>query len=101
MSLPMARLGDRTRGTCCHPSHKGCISIGGTITSSASKSYCEGKLIARIGDKVTTDCGHEGTIVTGSAKYFVEGKLCACKGDKVAGVYTATIITSSIKTKAP
>lgn len=99
--LPIARKGDRTHGTCSHPSHRTPISIGGTIITSAAKMNCEGMLVARMGDKVRTDCGHEGIIITGSAKYYVEGMRCACKGDKVAGDYAATIITSSSRTKAP
>lgn len=99
--LPIARKGDKTHGVCSHPSHNSPISVGGTIITSASKTICEGMLVARVGDKVRTDCGHEGIIITGSAKYYVEGMRCACKGDKVDGVYKATIITSSKKTKAP
>jgi uncharacterized Zn-binding protein involved in type VI secretion len=99
--LPMARKGDRTHGVCSHPSHKSPITIGGTIITSASKSICEGMPLARMGDRVITDCGHEGIIIVGSAKYYVEGMRCACKGDSVDGVYKATIITSSKKTKAP
>lgn len=92
----MARVGDRTQGVCCHSSHDGCISIGGTIISGSPDSFGETYTgIARLGDEVLTDCGHIGHIITGDETVFVNGRNMARLGDLVGGVYTATIVSSS------
>ena len=68
MSKKIARVGDRCHGTCHHPSHDSPITVGGTIITGSDKGYDEDRKIARVGDKVRTDCGHIGTIITGSDK---------------------------------
>lgn len=91
----IARINDRCFGTCHHSSHKTPISVGGTITGHAEKTSGENNLIARMGDEVTSDCGHTGTISTGSTTVLVEGKQVARLGDSVTGDYQAIIITAS------
>jgi len=87
----IARIGDRTFGTCS--AHKSPIPIGGTIVSGSSTTV-DGPPIARIGDSVATDCGHSGTIVSGAGT-TVDGPPVARLGDSVAGVYNASIISGS------
>lgn len=96
----IARLTDAVFGICYHPSHSSPISIGGTITSSASKTYCESKLISRLGDTVTSNCGHTGTISSASSTVYAENKRVARKGDSFSGTYVGTITGSASKTFA-
>lgn len=98
MDRKIARVGDRAQGICYHPSHDSPISTGGTIITGSNKCYDEGKKIARVGDKVLTDCGHMGTIISGADKNYDEDKKIARVGDKVSNVFVATIITGSNKT---
>jgi uncharacterized Zn-binding protein involved in type VI secretion len=95
MARGVARVGDRTHGTCY--GHITPLSIGGTITSGSGKVITNGKRTARIGDTVTADCGHTGTIVSGSGKDIADNgaKPVARLNDKVSGTYVATIITAS------
>ena len=71
---------------------------GGTVISSASKTYVEGELVARIGDQ--HDCpipGHGVTdIVEGSPDTYVEGMQVAREGDKAD--CGAALISSAVKT---
>ncbi len=71
---------------------------GGTVISSASKTYAEGQLVARIRDQ--HDCpipGHGITdIVEGSPDTFTEGMQVAREGDK-AGC-GAALISGAVKT---
>lgn len=71
-------------------------SHGGKVTSAASKSFAEGKKIARKGD--TFDCPIDGTvtITEGSDKYLCEGAKVARHGDKLS--CGATLIASATKT---
>lgn len=92
----IARLGDATYGYCS--SHA--ASFAGTITSSATNSKCEGKKIARIGDEVTSNCGHKGTINQGSADVKCEGQGVAHLGDSFTGTYSGTITGSAAASKA-
>ena len=66
MSHPVARLGD-------HSDH------GGVIITSASKTTCEGKLVARVGDQHSCPIpGHGVTLITtGSPNYNTEGQKTA------------------------
>lgn len=66
MANPVARLGDKS-------------DHGGVIISSASKTTCEGKLVARVGDLHSCPIpGHGVTpIVTGSPQYTTEGQKTA------------------------
>ena len=100
IGLLIARLGDIVFGICSHPSHGSPLSIAGTITGSASKTYCESKLIARLGDEVTSNCGHNGSISTSSTSVYTESKRTARKDDKFSGVYAGTITGGASKTYA-
>lgn len=94
MSVAVARVGDKTYGVCS--AHITPIEVGGTIITGSSKSTSEGFFVARLGDKVLTDCGHESTIITASSKAFDEGVGVAMIGDKVGdGPYDATIISGA------
>jgi uncharacterized Zn-binding protein involved in type VI secretion len=83
MGTPVARLGD----TGTH---------GGQIVTSAQKTSCEGKLIARVGD--TYDCPVHGPnpITTGSPNFVVEGQKVARTGSQTS--CGATIIGGANKT---
>lgn len=94
----VARLGDKTFGTCYHPSHKVPPAVSGTIVSCSSLTTCEGMGVARLGDKVKTTCGHYGSIVTCSGNSSETGEGIAHVGDKVSGVYKATITSGASKT---
>lgn len=92
----VARLGDRTFGT-CYRDHSGAEGLqtftgGGTITGGSPDTYAEGKQVARRGDEVTADCGHKSKIVGGSATVYTNNKATARRGDAVAdGPYLAEI----------
>jgi uncharacterized Zn-binding protein involved in type VI secretion len=82
MSRPFILLGDKT-------------SHGGTVVSASESSNCDGKGIARVGDKVT--CPHRGhggvtTIVTGDPTAIIDGSPAARHGDMTA--CGATLIAS-------
>ena len=97
MERGVARVGDRTQGTCYHGSHLTPLSTGGTIIEGSDKVITNGKRTARIGDTVLADCGHTGTIVTGSGKDIADdgAKPVARINDSVSGTYVATIVTCS------
>jgi uncharacterized Zn-binding protein involved in type VI secretion len=95
----VARVGDRTFGTCF--SHPVPIPIGGTIVSGAPTVIAEGLGVARLGDTVITDCGHNGTIITGSPTVISAGAGSARLGDSVVGAYVATIISAAALTTTP
>ena len=67
----IARLGD----TSTH---------GGAIVTSASKTMCEGALIAREGDILNCPIHGQNPIVGHSSKLMVENKFCARHGDATA-----------------
>lgn len=92
-----ARLNDRTDGTCYHPSHTSPLATGGTITSASPDVIINGVGVARLGDQVTTDCGHVDIIDTASGDTFANGIKSARLDDTVGtnGIYIATIITAS------
>ena len=94
----IARQTDRTFGVCHHPSHFNPKPVGGTILTSSETVSANGKKVARLGDKVITDCGHEGIIVTSSASAASTknvGQQIARQNDRVDGVYKAIILTVS------
>lgn len=93
-----ARLDDATIGTCYHPSHPEPIVIAGKITSSAAKTTIEGKLVARLGDDVTSNCGHPAKIIAATGNITAEGKKVARAGDPFSGVYVGTITGSASRT---
>ena len=84
----IARIGDRTFGPCiaCQ------ASVYGRIVEGASKTSCEGPMIARLGDEVQCDSGHSGYIDSSSPDVSAEGPLIARKGDTYSGVYSGEII---------
>ncbi len=59
-------------------------SHGGAITTSASKTLCEGALIARETDILSCPIHGDQPIVTHSSRLKVEGKFCARQGDLAA-----------------
>ncbi len=82
MSRPFILLGDTT-------------SHGGTVVSASPSSDCDGKGIARIGDKVTCPRSGHGSvtvIATGDPTAMIDGKPAARNGDKTA--CGATLIAS-------
>jgi uncharacterized Zn-binding protein involved in type VI secretion len=97
MTRGVARLGDRTTGTCSDPVHTIPITTGGTIITASSNVSANNRKVARLGDTVQTDCGHTSLIITASPNVDSNSKLGVARlGDKVgAGPYDATIITAS------
>lgn len=72
-------------------------SHGGSIITSASKTLCEGQLIAREGDILNCPIHGQNPITGHSSKLMVEGKFVARHGDETA--CGATLITVSVKSK--
>lgn len=70
-------------------------SHGGAIVTSASRTKCEGGLIAREGDILNCPIHGPQPIVGHSSKLMVEGKFCARHGD--AAACGATLISSATK----
>ena len=93
MGRGIARVGDRTTGTC---SVHG--SVGGTIISGSTNTVVNSRLEARIGDTVLADCGDTGIISSGSSSIVTNGRVTARIGDSVSGTYSATIISGSADT---
>ena len=88
MAKNIVRKGDTVIGVC---SEHGAQS--GYVLTGASKSYCEGKLIARNGDTIIAECGHTGTIISsGTAK--CEGESIAKLDDSFVGTFSGTLSTS-------
>lgn len=99
MARGVARLNDRTTGTCSHPSHEVPITIGGRIITASGDTKANGRGVARLDDIVLTDCGHRSKIITGSGDTKTNGRLTARLNDRVgAGPYSARIITASSDT---
>lgn len=99
----LARVGDRTFGTCSHPSHRRPIQIGGTIIAGAPNVTAGNIADARIGDGVLTDCGHFDLIITASPNVISNGLGTARVGDSTGalGIYNAVIITGSPNVTTP
>lgn len=95
MTLGAARIGDRTKGVCHHPSHSSPLTIGGQIVEASGNVDANFLGVARMGDKVRSDCGHEGRISTASLATDANFLGIARLGDKVSGTYVAEIITCS------
>jgi uncharacterized Zn-binding protein involved in type VI secretion len=91
----VARLGDRTFGTCYHPSHNPPKKVGGEITTASSDDLTNNRGTARLGDSILSDCGHPSEIVTGSSSVMVDFRGVARIGDLGSGVYKCEIITGS------
>ena len=90
----VARMGDRTSGTCSvHGQQNGVI-----VTASADNIADNGMGVARVGDLVQADCGHQASIITGDSTHKVNDKTVARLGSIVQGdLYTATVTTASTK----
>jgi len=94
MARGVARVGDRTYGTCT--AHLTPITTGGTITSGSSTIVVNDKPCARLGDTVTADCGHTSVITSASSDVIGDEPPVARINDSVgSGPYTATIISAS------
>lgn len=96
MSRGVARLGDQTFGICSDSSHNSPISVGGKIITASEDAYANGRGVARLGDRVKSDCDHESVIITASENDFADSRGVARLGDQVGrGPYEAKIITAS------
>lgn len=96
MARGVARLRDRTTGTCSHPSHPVPITIGGKIITASGDTSANGRGVARLRDIVLTDCGHRSKIITASGTNKTNGRPTARLNDRVGdGPYSARIITAS------
>lgn len=70
----------------------------GKVQAFSTHSYCEDKLIARVGDNAKCDvCGSTGVIQANNSKVFVEEKRMARKDDAFVGVYSGTITSGASK----
>ena len=83
MGNPVARLGDSS-------------SHGGAIITSATKTSCEGMLVARVGDTLSCPIHGDNPIATGSPNFPTEGTLTARSGSVTA--CGAVIIGGATKT---
>lgn len=93
MGQQVARIGDRTTGTCfCHVVP---IGVGGTIVSGSPNVNANARPVARFGDTIVADCGHTATIITSSAVDYANSLGIARVGDQGTGCYVCTIITGS------
>lgn len=89
----IARVGDKCRGTCT--AHKNPITVEGIIITGSGDSFVNGRQIARVGDKVRANCGHEGIIITGAPTAFFDGRQHARLGDQFKGDFTGLIISAA------
>lgn len=86
MTRPFILLGDKT-------------DHGGVVISASETTDCDGRGVARIGDKVTCPRrghGHVTTIVTGDSTAIIDGRPAARHGDKTA--CGATLLASQWQT---
>lgn len=96
MARGVARLNDRTVGTCTHPSHPPLPNMGGKIITASGDTKANNRGIARLNDVVLTDCGHRSNIITGSGNHKTNGRPTARLNDSIGnGPYRARIITAS------
>lgn len=96
MARGVARLRDRTDGTCSHPSHPVPIRTGGKIITASGDTSANGRGVARLNDTVLTDCGHTGKIITASGTNKTNGRPTARLNDRIGrGDYVATIVSAS------
>lgn len=87
-----ARLGDRCSGTCSvHPG-----TIGGTIITASGDVDANNRGIARLGDVVLADCGHQALIITAANFTKANTRGMARLSDLVQGnEYKGTIVSCS------
>jgi uncharacterized Zn-binding protein involved in type VI secretion len=95
MSRGVARLNDKTIGDCAeHGSN-----IAGRIITASGNTSANGRTIARLGDRVKADCGHEAKIITASGDTSTNTRGTARLNDKVGeSPYTGKIVTASANT---
>lgn len=99
MSRAVARVGDRTYGTCtCHQNP---VTGFGRIVTGSDKLALDDKPVARLGDIILADCGHEAVIVTASELFLLEDRGVARVGDLGEGCYNCEIIEGSETTITP
>ena len=93
----IARLNDRTRGICKHPSHSSPRTVNGKIINASGDIFVNNRQTARLDDIVLTDCGHYDYIMTASGNISGDTKPVARLNDRVGknGIYDAVIITAS------
>lgn len=83
----VARLGD----TSTH---------GGSITTSAAKSYSAGALVARVTDTLACPIHGSVPIINGSGNYITEGKITAVHGS-LCGCGATIVVNADTKHLAP
>ncbi|MHA4866240.1 PAAR domain-containing protein [Duganella sp. PWIR1] len=71
MAGPVIVLGDKT-------------SHNGAVVEASQQSDCNGKGIARVGDKISCPRHGNGTIASGDPSMLVDGKPVARHGDKTS-----------------
>jgi len=93
----VARIGDRWTGICCCHPPAPCINTGGTIVAGNATHESGGSSVARLGDLVIGDCGHQARIVSGAPTHESGGPQVAAIGDLVASgcIIIGMIITGS------
>lgn len=91
--MPVARLGDRTYGTCSIHGPQ-----GGTICTGSTDTLTNNMPTARLGDQIIADCGDTATIITSSVVTLANNLGVARLGDLGAGTYECTIVTGSTDT---
>lgn len=92
MSRGTARLDDKTLGSCSIHGEN----IGGKIITASGDITVNSRGIARLGDKVKADCGHEAIIITASSDKIANNRGVARLNDQVGNSpYTGKIITAS------
>lgn len=97
MARGVARLNDKTMGTCS----KHGDDIEGKIVTASPNTFANGRGVARLNDKVEASCGHSAVISTASANDKTNNRGTARLNDKVEGdYYVAKIITASPNTFA-
>lgn len=88
--LGVARLGDKTTGTCkTHGAQEG------RIVQASQDVLTDSIGTARLGDMIQANCGHTAKIVTASSVTYADSIGVARLGDKGEGTYTCTIISAS------
>ena len=91
----IARLNDKTLGDCAVHGPN----IQGRIITASGSEQVNGRPMARLGDTVRADCGHESKIVTASSSENPDSKIGTARlNDKVGRPgepYKARIITAS------
>jgi len=94
MARGVARLNDRTTGTCF--AHDPPLGVGGKIITASGDTKANGRGVARLNDIVRADCGHQSKIISASGTQKTNNRPTARLNDSVGkGPYVAKIITAS------